>query len=249
MSDMSIETRDKRSVVVQLRDALRELIEEMEPGDRLPSENELVARFGVARGTIRESLKLIEQDGLVDVQHGRGRFVSAVADLGVNRPITNFEGVTEMLRALGFTPKTRMLLVERTTADEAEAAALGIEVGDDVVRLARLRKNARKPLVLSINTFRASFLGDTGVEQHDFSGSLHAWLQERGAGPVSSAAQIRAVGLPQAFRDVVGEPAASGAWLLTSERCFDHTGTVVLFSQDYHRGDVFSFHVIRRRAD
>src|SRR5947208_1345870 len=99
-------------MVVQLRDALRELIEDMHPGEQLPSESELVARFGVARGTIREALKLLEQDGLVDVQHGRGRFVSALAGLGVNRPITHFEGVTEMLRALGFSPKTDILSVE-----------------------------------------------------------------------------------------------------------------------------------------
>lgn len=249
MSDMSIETRDRRSVVVQLRDALRELIEEMEPGDRLPSENELVARFGVARGTIRESLKLIEQDGLVDVQHGRGRFVSAVADLGVNRPITRFEGVTEMLRALGFAPKTRLLLAERAGADEDEAQALGIEVGEEIVRLARLRMNGRQPLVLSINAFRADLLGDSDVGEHDFKGSLHAWLSERGAAPVSSAARFQAVPLGEPWKETVGEPAASGAWLLTSERCFDVGGAVVLFSRDYHRGDVFSFHVVRRRAD
>lgn len=246
---MSIGSRDRRSVVVQLRDALRELIEEMEPGDRLPSENELVARFGVARGTIRESLKLIEQDGLVDVHHGRGRFVSAVADLGVNRPITRFEGVTEMLRALGFEPRTRILLVARAAADDVEARALGVEPGADVVRLARLRTNRRTPLVLSINAFRAELLGELPVEKADFSGSLHAWLSARGAAPVSSAAQIRAVTLPEEHRATIGEPAASNAWLLTSERCFDATGGVVLFSRDYHRGDVFSFHVVRRRAD
>jgi GntR family transcriptional regulator len=249
MSNMSIETRDRRSVVVQLRDALRDLIEEMEPGERLPSENELVARFGVARGTIRESLKLIEQDGLVDVQHGRGRFVSAVADLGVNRPITNFEGVTEMLRALGFAPRTRLLLAQLDGADETEATALGIAPGEQVVRLARLRTNKRQPLVLSINAFRADLLGEETVAQQDFSGSLHVWLSARGAEPISSAARFQAVPLPADYAGVVGEPAASGAWLLTSERCFDATGAVVLFSRDYHRGDVFSFHVVRRRAD
>lgn len=249
MSDMSIETRDRRSVVLQLRDALRELIEEMEPGTRLPSENELVARFGVARGTIRESLKLIEQDGLVDVQHGRGRFVSAVADLGVNRPITNFEGVTEMLRALGFAPRTRVLLVERGGADADEAEALGIAHGEEVVRLARLRVSKRKPLVLSINAFRAGLLGDREPREQEFAGSLHAWMTARGVEPISSAARFQAVSLPEGYADVVGEPAASGAWLLTTERCFDAGGAVVLFSRDYHRGDLFSFHVVRRRAD
>src|SRR5689334_4267005 len=173
---MSIETRDRRSVVVQLRDALREQIEEMEPGVRLPSENELVARFGVARGTIREALKLLEQDGLVDVQHGRGRFVSAMADLGVNRPITNFESVSEMLRALDFKPRTRLLLAQRAPAEREEATALRLEPGADVVRLARLRTSGRRPLVLSINVFDANYLRGEPVEEQDFAGSLHVWM-------------------------------------------------------------------------
>jgi len=236
-------------MVVQLRDALRDLIGEMKPGEQLPSESELVGRFGVARGTIREALKLLEQDGLVDVHHGRGRFVSAVAGLGVNRPITHFEGVTEMLRALGFSPRTKIVSVSVAEADEEEAAALGIARGEAVVRLARLRTSGTKPLVLSLNSFRASLLGDEDVAQQDFSGSLHQWLRDRGATPESSAAQIRAARLPDDLRDTMPSDAVDEPWLLTIERCFDDTGGIVLYSRDYHRGDMFSFHVVRRRTD
>lgn len=236
-------------MVVQLRDALRDLIGEMKPGERLPSESELVGRFGVARGTIREALKLLEQDGLVDVQHGRGRFVSAVAGLGVNRPITRFEGVTEMLRALGFSPRTKIVSVAVAEADEEEAGALGIAEGEPVVRLARLRMSGSKPLVLSLNSFRASLLGDEDVAQQDFAGSLHQWLRDRGAAPASSAAQIRAARMPADLRDTVPADVVDEPWLLTIERCFDDTGAIVLYSRDYHRGDMFSFHVVRRRAD
>jgi GntR family transcriptional regulator len=246
---VSFDTRDRRSMVVQLRDALRDLIGGMEPGEQLPSESELVGRFGVARGTIREALKLLEQDGLVDVQHGRGRFVSAVAGLGVNRPITRFEGVTEMLRALGFSPRTRIVSVHKAAADEEEATALGIPEGEAVVRLARLRMSGSKPLVLSLNSFRASLLGDEDVARQDFSGSLHQWMRDRGAAPASSAAQIRSARLPADLRETVSADAADEPWLLTLERCFDDTGAIVLYSRDYHRGDMFSFHVVRRRAD
>jgi DNA-binding GntR family transcriptional regulator len=36
-------------------------------------------------------------------------------------------------------------------------------------------------------------------------------------------------------------------WLLITERCVDANGEPVLFSQDFHRGDLFTFHVLRRR--
>ncbi|MCA9521083.1 MAG: FadR family transcriptional regulator [Myxococcales bacterium] len=42
------------------------------PGDRLPSERDLAAQFGVNRASVREALKILEQDKLVAVHHGGG---------------------------------------------------------------------------------------------------------------------------------------------------------------------------------
>src|SRR3712207_6325299 len=47
------------------------------PGDRLPSERALAAEHGSARNTAREAIGLLQAEGLVDVQHGRGVFVRA----------------------------------------------------------------------------------------------------------------------------------------------------------------------------
>lgn len=44
-------------------------------GDRLPSEAELMREHGVSRGTARQALAVLEAAGLVDVVHGKGRFV------------------------------------------------------------------------------------------------------------------------------------------------------------------------------
>src|SRR5512133_851911 len=48
----------------------------LRPGDRLPSERELSASFGVSRPVIRESIKLLEERGLVESRNGRGAFVT-----------------------------------------------------------------------------------------------------------------------------------------------------------------------------
>jgi DNA-binding GntR family transcriptional regulator len=45
------------------------------PGDRVPSESELMRRYGVARSTVRRGLAVMEAEGLVTAVHGRGRFV------------------------------------------------------------------------------------------------------------------------------------------------------------------------------
>lgn len=49
------------------------------PGDRLPAERELAATFGISRSAVREAIKSLAEKGLVDVQVGRGSFVSALS--------------------------------------------------------------------------------------------------------------------------------------------------------------------------
>jgi DNA-binding FadR family transcriptional regulator len=47
----------------------------MQPGDKLPTERELVARFGVGRSSIREAVKILNALGIVRIVAGAGMFV------------------------------------------------------------------------------------------------------------------------------------------------------------------------------
>ena len=62
------------------RDAMRVLMGDIisgrySEGERLPKENDLTGRFGASRGTIRESVRALEERGLVKVTHGVGAVV------------------------------------------------------------------------------------------------------------------------------------------------------------------------------
>ena len=69
--------RASRPVYKQIADRLRSAIgdEVYAPGDLLPSEHELVAEYGVARGTARQAIMLLRNEGLIDAVHGLGCFV------------------------------------------------------------------------------------------------------------------------------------------------------------------------------
>jgi GntR family transcriptional regulator len=62
-----------RRVANTLRERIR--TGEYPAGGRMPSEADLVSEFGYDRGTIRQAIKVLVREGLVDVQHGRGTFV------------------------------------------------------------------------------------------------------------------------------------------------------------------------------
>lgn len=50
---------------------------ELEPGDPLPTENELAALLGIGRNTLRETLKVLQALGVIEIRHGFGMFVAA----------------------------------------------------------------------------------------------------------------------------------------------------------------------------
>jgi DNA-binding FadR family transcriptional regulator len=70
-------------------DELRVLVKErrLVPGDRLPSENELVELLGVGRSSVREGIQLLESLGIVDVEHGKGTFLASTIGGGLRRVI------------------------------------------------------------------------------------------------------------------------------------------------------------------
>jgi DNA-binding FadR family transcriptional regulator len=56
---------------------------EYEPGERLPSEEDLQRQLGVSRGVVREALRALEERGVVVVRHGSGQLVTEPSDWNV----------------------------------------------------------------------------------------------------------------------------------------------------------------------
>jgi GntR family transcriptional regulator len=72
-----LDPRSPEPAYRQIADELRAAIKrgELAPGDRLPSEAELVERYGTAQGTVREAIAVLRAEGLVMSRQGRGVFV------------------------------------------------------------------------------------------------------------------------------------------------------------------------------
>ncbi|GAA0488420.1 GntR family transcriptional regulator [Microbacterium aurantiacum] len=217
----------------------------LQPGDRLPTEAELSELFGVARSTTREALKRLEHDGLLYAIKGHGRFVSALGSLQVERPVTRYEGIADILANRGMEITTAVLSVEETPVAEPAASALGLEPGSLVIRVERLRYGDDRPMVYSVNTIPRALLPGP-VSHRDWSTSINLALELHGHRVVSAATRISAVDLPESVQTRYALDGL-GPWLLTEEQCLTSSGQRVLYSEDYHRGSEIAFNVIRRR--
>ncbi|MEV6948818.1 winged helix-turn-helix domain-containing protein [Streptomyces sp. NPDC051172] len=84
---------------VQVADALREDIKRMKPGDKLPSQRELIERFGFASQTIQNALATLRTEGLVVSAGNLGNFVSdgTVPPSDVHEEINEIRSLIQVL--------------------------------------------------------------------------------------------------------------------------------------------------------
>jgi GntR family transcriptional regulator len=116
---------------------------EWKPGDLIPAESELTARYQVSRNTIRDVMDLLVNDGLIYRQQGRGSFVSQPSmEQGLNRLI-NF---TEDMRQRDLRPSSVVLSAELIPAPEEIAGKLNVPGGEELGVLRRLRLANDEPI-------------------------------------------------------------------------------------------------------
>ncbi|HEY3163361.1 MAG TPA: GntR family transcriptional regulator [Candidatus Limnocylindrales bacterium] len=174
----------------QIEQALRERIATLGPGERLPSDADLCAEFGVSRMTARNAMERLAADGLITREPGRGSFV---AERPAHRRANRLMTFTQEMRRAGRVPSSRVLTREIRPSSTEEAASLGIPARQPIVYLRRLRLADGEPIALESTVLIGACAG--AVMTADLGGgSLHECLGKagfvlsRGTGTIAAAA-------------------------------------------------------------
>jgi len=236
---------DRRPLYVQVHDRLLALIREgrLQPGDRLPSETQLADQLGISRATLREALRLLEEEGVIVRRQGLGTFVAA--DRHLESGLERLESVLALAARQGVETRVHDLSVAVVEADRATAERLGIARSAPVTCVRRTILVEGQPVAYLEDMVPARWLAPADLDD-TFNGSILDLLRQRRVPRIQEAlADITAVraGRPLARRLGV-RPGT--ALLLLEETLFDHTGTPVGFSRNYFVPERFRFHVVRR---
>ena len=105
-------------------------------GSRLPTEDDLVQRFGVSRTTVRKAIQNLSSRGLIEIRRGTGTFVTQPR---ITQDLTELTGFVEDMDALGHAATARLMDRIVLAADAEVARQLGLVVGTRVMRIRRVR--------------------------------------------------------------------------------------------------------------
>lgn len=194
----------RRSRPVRVAEAIKDWVvtHDLRRGDRLPGEAELMSRFGMAKGTIREAMRILEAQGLVETRTGPGggSFVGEVSTDRARALLANYfyfrdltiGDIYQLRRALEpelaaglagrLGPEALAELEEISRAYDHPAADLAEERAQHLASLrfhARLAEHARNELLGFIIGFMAQVLSDLTVSRELYA-PVNPELRRRG---------------------------------------------------------------------
>jgi GntR family transcriptional regulator len=224
----------------RLADALRDEIAQgsYPRGTRLPSEHELAAQHGVARGTVRQALATLRAEGSIAIRQGAWPVVLGRAR---TQSFSELQSFTSWARGLGEQPTGRVveLGLRRPTADEA--LALGLADGDEVLAVLRVRMLGGRPVMVERTAFVAELAPIVATAELE-RGSIYEHLAGHGVRIAQARHAIDALAASSVDARLLGVPRRAA--LLRDRRLgLSPEGTPVEWSDDRYRPDVVTFGV------
>jgi len=227
---------------LEIAAALRKEIsgQHLAPHSRLPSEPELVRRYGVARETVRRALAKLEEDGLIYRRRAVGTFV---AEPHIEQDLDKLFSFTEFMIYRGMQPGSRILVSQVEQISDAESPVLhhlGLPPGASVIHLRRLRLGSGEPLVIASTWLPESRF--RGFLNHDLQKhSVYEVMSKMGHKPTDAVQTIESVTLGPDEAALLTVPVGSPALLI--RRVGYAGGLPVEYAVDYYRGDRTKFRV------
>jgi len=142
---------------------------------RIPSERDLAEQFDVSRVTVGKAIKELVQMGHLNVQIGKGTYVS---EAPMKQQIETLTSFTEEMEIRGQTTVSKVLSAALKIAPPDLVDVLDIAAGAKIIELRRIRYAANRPMAIECASVAANLCPDI-LDKHDFSReSLYAVLRE-----------------------------------------------------------------------
>ncbi len=157
---MNLDRNSTTSLFAQVEANIRSSIEEgiYKPGEKLPTEIELIKTYDVSRITIRRAIENLTQDGILEKKQGKGTFVK---EKKISRKISHTISFSEACAQSGLTPTSVIISREVLNVSSLNLEEKEIFQDEKVLYTKRIRMANDQPVIFENNFFpysRFSFL-------------------------------------------------------------------------------------------
>ncbi|MCQ6561415.1 GntR family transcriptional regulator [Paenibacillus mendelii] len=231
---------------LQIRDIIRYEALHDDLGDangKMPTEHELIKRFGVSRVTVRNALQSLVEEGLLVRERGRGTFIKTNQ---AEQWVGQLMGFTETIKEAGFVPGAKILSQGMTNKLPSEVkSSLNLRAAWE---LRRLRLADDTPIAIE----HAYFPPEIGIELEKYdllTVAMYKLLEEDLQIPLKEAKQMISAVNAGAEESEKLEVEADEALLYIERVTFSHDQTPVEFLKAVYRPDYFQYLVqLSRRS-
>ena len=233
-------SRQQKPLHERIYQDLRGQIEggELPPGSQLPTELEIADEYSVSRGTARQAITRLVNEGTVDRTAGRGTFVSSRRLTYAARELLGFG---QQIRATGRTPSSSLVELSLVSAD-AYAKTFGFAPGlEKLVSIERVRKADGEPVALEqllLPWPRFAGLRDMDVATLAVYDTLENLF---GVHLRAGEFQLDVEDLNDRQSELLEEPAGAAAFLMLGT-VFDQDDQPIVGVKCYYRRSRYSFH-------
>lgn len=215
------------------------------PGSQLPPEMELLQMLGISRTTLREALRILEEQRLIRKRRGLGTFVM---DRTIIKDMSQNFGITEMISEAGYIPSTRDFQIYEEPASKTIAEKLQLDMNTDLVVIDRVRTANDTPVVWTRDIMPRAYLHGWMPSTSELDGfSLYDCLERYASiRIINGTASFSPVQANREIAEKLKVPRNS-LLLLIEQVDHDQTHRPVLYSLEYHLTDKFNF-IIQRKG-
>lgn len=214
-------------------------------GGRLPGEMELAAELGVSRGTVRQALAILEQEGAVFRRQGDGTYANQQV-LNITARAETAREFSELITNAGYKAQISLVKSERSQASEDLALHLATAPGTPVLVIHKVFSADGQPAIYCIDTVPTSLL-DGALDEAELATPIFDLLVRHSHLQVNYIlAEVIPIVADGELVDLLA--VERGAPLLEfDETYYTETNQQIMFSRIYYKDPLIRFTILRKK--
>ncbi len=239
----------RKSLYVDVAREIKQRIENgvYKPGEKLTAEPELAKILGVSRGTLREALTSLENEGVITRKHGKGAFVNKNSSRIV-AGLERLDSLMSTIRSSGQTAEDQVISVEEILINSELAATLEVEENASAYAIESLRIADGSPVVYCYDVVPLTVLSEKELinlryKCESLTDFFDLYTQYK---PKQFMSTVNAVLAPANISRLL-KIKTHAPMIYLSGVMYDEGGVPINYGYQYFRGDKYQFNLVRSR--